>query len=123
MDFGFKESNSEGTYSEIDKSILARRTDYSSGNKNNQLTYTIFESNSTLVIKFYEKRLDVKLNRYGTDLKRISTNLPNSIVAYSDNEKGSFVLVMKDKVVDIKKDFSGYSDNEFLDIVYKKLLY
>lgn len=67
--------------------------------------------------------MDVKLNRYGTDLKRISTNLPNSIVAYSDNEKGSFVLVMKDKVVDIKKDFSGYSDNEFLDIVYKKLLY
>ena len=122
-DFGFKENNDVSPCSEVDKSIIAQRIGYSSDNEDNQLNYTIFESNYPLIIKFYENRLLVKLNRYGVDLKRISTKLPSSIVVYSDSEERSFVLVSEDKVVDIKKDFSDIGDDEFFNIVYKKLFY
>jgi len=122
-DFGFKESNDASPYSTFDKSIIAQRVDYASGNEDEGLYYTIFESDSALVIKFYEKRLLGKLNNYGVDLKRIGTKLPSSIVVYSDSDKKSFVLVAEDKIIDIKKDFSGISDDKFLNIVYEKLLY
>jgi len=64
-----------------------------------------------------------RLNSYGIDLKRIKTSLPSNIVVYSDITKRSFILVAEDKVVDIKKDFSGISEEEFLNVVCKKLLY
>ena len=123
MDFGIKENNDENPYVTVDKSIIAQRIDYSNSNGDNQLTYTIFESKYPLVIKFYEKSLLSKLNSYSIDLKQEKTNLQGNIKVYSDRVKRSFVLISKDKVVDIKKDFSGISDEEFKNKIYKKLFY
>jgi hypothetical protein len=121
MDFGFKENNNTNPYIDLDKSVLAERIDYSNNNENNYLNYTMIQSHYPWVIKFHENRLLSKLNRYGIDLKQESTKLPSNIKVYSDREKRSFVVVSEDKVVDIKKDFSDISDDEFLNRVYKKL--
>jgi hypothetical protein len=121
VDFGFVGNNDESPYINFDKSIIAQRVDYSSGNNNNYLSYTIFQSDYPLVIKFYENRLLSKLNSYGTDLLEEKTKLPNNIVVYSDSEKRMFVLVSEDKVVEIRKDFINTTEKEFLNKVYKKL--
>lgn len=120
-DFGFIEKNDEGPFTIFDKSIIAQRICYSSGNDNNYLSYTIFQSKYSLIIRFHENRLLSSINRYGTDLLAESTKLPNDIVVYSDSEKRNFVLVSEDKVVEIRKDFTEMSEDKFLNIVYKKL--
>lgn len=121
MDFGFKENNDP--YIKFDKSIMAQRIYYVSGNGDNYLNYTILQSDYSFVIKLYENRLLSKFNRYGNDLLEESTNLPNNIVAYSDSEKRIFVLVSEDKVVNVRKDFTDISDEQFLNKVYKNVFY
>jgi hypothetical protein len=120
-DFRFVENNDESPYINFDKSIIAQRVDYSGGNDDNYLRYTIFQSNYPLVIKFYENRLLSKLNSYGTDLLEENTKLLDNIVVRSDSEKRTFVLVSEDKVVEIRKEFINISEEEFLNKVYKKL--
>jgi hypothetical protein len=120
-DFGLKENDDASPYINFDKSILAQRTEYICDNRDNGLIYTIFQSQYSWVIKFDENRLLSSLNKYGIDLKQEDTNLPNNIKVYSDSNKRTFVLVSENRVVDIKKDFSGISDDEFLNKVYKKL--
>lgn len=119
-DFGFT-GNKDESYMYFDKSIIAQIVDYSSGNDDNYLKCTILESDYPLVIKFYENRLLSKLNIYGTDLKEKKTNLPDNIVVYVDSEKRTFVLMSEDKVVEIRKDFLNITEEEFLNMVYKKL--
>ncbi|MBK5239717.1 DUF2812 domain-containing protein [Clostridium sp.] len=121
VDFGFVGNNDESPYINFDKSIIAQRVDYSGGNDDNYLRYTIFQSDYPLVVKFYEDRLLSKLNSYDTDLLEQKTKLPNNIVVYSDSEKRMFVLVSEDKVVKIIKDFINITEEEFLNKVYKKL--
>jgi len=121
MDFGYKENAEKRPYITIDKSILAERIFYSYSNGDNDISYTILESQYPWVIKFDENRLLSRLNGYGGDLKQVDSNLPSDIKVYSDSKKRTFVLISEDRVVDIIKDFNGISDDEFLNKVYKKL--
>jgi hypothetical protein len=120
-DFGYKEKKDTIPNINFDKSILAQRTEYYYGNENNNLSYTIFHSQYSWVIEFDENRLLRTLKKYGRDLKLENTNLPSNIKVYSDSNKKIFVLVSKDKVVEITKGFSGISENEFLNKAYKNI--
>jgi len=122
MDFGFKENAETSPYIRLDKSILAVRIHYGYSNGDNDLSYTILKSQYPWVIKFDENRLLSRLNKYGLDLNQEATNLPSNIKVYSDSKKRILVLVSEDRVVDIRKDLSGISDDELLNTVYKKLL-
>ena len=121
MDFGYKENADPSPYITFDKSILAERIFYAYSNGDNDISYTILESQYPWVIEFDENRLLSRLHGYGVDLKQEGTNLPSDIKVYLDSKKRIFVLVSEDRVVDIRKDFSGISDDEFLNKVYKKL--
>ena len=123
IDFGYKENSNEAPNINFYKSVLAQMIQYYSTSGNNTLTYTIVNSQYPWVIKFDENRLVSRFNSYGDGLKLESTNLPNAIKVYSDSKKRSFILVSENKVVNITKDFTGISDDEFLDKVYKKLLF
>jgi hypothetical protein len=125
MDFGYEENTDEDTYSDFDKSFLAEKTEYSydSKDKDKSLSYTILQSQYPSVIEFHENRLLNILNKYNNDLKQEDTNLPSNIKVYSYRNKRCFVLVSKEKVVEIRKNFSDISDDDFLNIVYSKLFY
>ena len=118
-DFGHKQNASP--HIDIDKSILAQRLYYYQGEGDDFLSYTVLQSKYSWVIKYDEKKLVSKLNKYGNDLKLIDTNLPKNIKVYSDSKKRSFVLVSENKVLDITKDFSEASEEEFLNKIYEKL--
>lgn len=120
-DFTVKTTFAEAPYIEYSKSILAEKTYYSYG-EGNYLTYSLLESKYPWVIKFYENKLLNRLNNYGLNLVKINTNLPNNITVYSSSKKRSFVLISKDKVVDITKAVNDIGDDEFLNTVYIKLL-
>lgn len=120
-DFGYIEKAGTSSYTSLDKSILAERIYYSFSNGDDYLSYTIFKSQYPWVIKFHEDRLLSRLNKYGLDFKQEDTSLPSDIKVYSDSEKRSFVLVSEDRVIDIRKDFSDISDDEFLNKVYETL--
>ena len=120
-DFGFVGNNDESPYINFEKSIIAQRVDYSGGNDDNYLSYTILQSDYPLIIKFYENRLLNKLNSYGTDLLEENTKLADNIVVRSDSVKRTFVIVSEDKVVEIRKEFINISEEEFLNKVYEKL--
>ncbi|MCB2298024.1 DUF2812 domain-containing protein [Clostridium tagluense] len=122
-DFGFVGNNDESPYINFDKSIIAQRVDYSGGNDSNYLSYTMLQSDYSIIIKFYENRLLSKFNRSGANLLEERTKLPNNIVVYSDSVKRTFVVVSQDKVVEIRKDFTNLSEEEFLKKIYEKLFY
>ncbi len=117
-DFNRKVNNSESPNIDFNRSLIANSTMYSYGS---YLSYSILQSQYPEVIKFHEDRLLSRLISYGIDLNRRNTNLPSNIRVYSDSKKRSYILVSEDKVVDITKDFSDISDDDFLNTVYKKL--
>lgn len=121
MDFGYKENAETRPYITFDQSILAERIFYGYSNGDNDLSYTILKSQYPWVIKFDENRLLSRLNGYGLDIKQEDTNLPSDIKVYIDSKKRTYILVSDDRVVDIKKGFSGISDDEFLNKLYIKL--
>jgi hypothetical protein len=120
-DFEKHQSNNENAYVKIDKSILAKRINYSWGNSKDTLNYTCFESQYPWILKLDENRVISNLNKYGFDLKQIDSKLPSDIKVYKGNYNRSFVLVSEDRVVDIKKGFDYIEDEEFLSIVYGRL--
>lgn len=117
-DFGHKVNNDKSPHIDFNKSVLANATRYSYGS---YLSYSVLQSKYPGVIKFHENRLLSRLISYGIDLRYENTNLPSNIRVYSDSKKRSYILVSEDKVVDITKDFSDISDDDFLNTVYKNL--
>lgn len=120
-DFEKYQNNTENAYVKIDKSILAKRINYSWGNYKDTLMYTCFESQFPWILKLDENSVISRLNKYGYDLKQIDSKLPGNIKIYKGNNNKSFVLVSEDKVVDIRKGFDDIDDEEFLSLVYSKL--
>ena len=121
MDFGYKEGNDEDNYTDFNKSVLAKSEDYSFGNKNNYLSYTLFQSKYPWVVGFHKNRLLNRITKHNTDLIKEDSNLPRNIKVYSYKNKKFFILVSDDNVVKITKSFSNIRDDEFLNIVYNKL--
>lgn len=121
MDFIGKDNYDVSPYISYDKSILAERLEYISGSQDNNLSYTVFQSQYHCVIKFDKDRLLSRLSKYGDGLIEYNTTLPSNIKVYTDNKQKKFILVSEDKVVDIRREVNGVSNEEFLSIVYKKL--
>ncbi|MEK6265353.1 MAG: DUF2812 domain-containing protein [Clostridium sp.] len=120
MDFGYKKNEEKNSYIEFDKSILAQRIKYSYKSGDNYLDYTIFESKYPLLIKLQENSQVSKYKHI--NFKHEKTNLPGNIRVYVGGEiKNFFVLVSEDKVIFIVKGVSGISEDEFLNMTYKKL--
>lgn len=121
INFGYKENKDKSPYIRFNKSILAQTTKYICGNDDNSLSYDVFQSQYICLVKFDENVLLSRLNKWNLEVKQEDTKLSSNIKVYSYNKKSSFILVGKDRVVDITKGFSNVSDEEFLNIVYKKL--
>jgi len=122
VDFGYEENNTESPDIDFNESILAQNTDYSYDIKDKYLTYNILQSQYPFIIKFYETRLIARLRESHIDLMQYYSNLPSNIKIYSYRNKKSFILVSKDKVINITKGFNDVSEDEFFNIVYQKLI-
>lgn len=121
MDFAYEKNQDKNSNIEFDESIFASRTKYLYQNENNYLVYTIFQSEYPWLIKLDENRL-VNRSHKSINYKLETTKLPSNIRVYVTGDlKNSFVLVSEDKVVEIRKGFTGISKDEFLNKVYKKL--
>jgi hypothetical protein len=124
-DFGYEKNGDENLNIKYDKSILAQRTFYSCNNGDSSLRYTTFESQYDWLIKLDENRVVSRLNNnihYSLNLKLENTNLPTSIRVYSGGSaKNHFVLVSEDKVIYFTINSSDISEDEFLNMAYKKL--
>ncbi|WP_261829890.1 hypothetical protein [Inconstantimicrobium mannanitabidum] len=118
-DFGYKEDKSANI--NFYKSILATRTTCSEENSNNTLSYTVFQSKYSWVMDIQKKERLMRFNKLGIYKIQHSVNIPSNIEIFTYDDKKSFVLVSKDKIVDINRSFYYTSDQEFLDKVCKKL--
>lgn len=123
MDFGYEENTDEDTHIDFDKSFLAQKIEYSynSKYKDKDLSYTILQSQYPWIIKFHENRLLNRINKRNTDLKQENINLPNNVKVYSYKNKRCFIFISKEKIVEIRKNFSDISDDDFLNTLYNKL--
>lgn len=104
------------------KSIIAKRTQYFFTDKEINLSCTIFQSNYSWIIKFDENRLITWLNSFGDNLEESDTKLNHNIKVYSNSDKKHYVFVSENKIVEIRNSISNISEEEFLNIVYKKLI-
>jgi heme/copper-type cytochrome/quinol oxidase subunit 2 len=120
-DFGYKENESD-FYGDYQKSILAERIYYSNRDENNSLSYTVLNSKYPWIVELQENRITEWVSRFEEDLKIRNTSLPSNIRVYSDEENEAYIFVTKNRVVDMHINLSGIDKDEFLDIVYEKLL-
>jgi hypothetical protein len=120
-DFGHSSNTNADQYFNIDKSILANRIDYASSNAGNDLAYTIFRSKYPLIVRFNQNREIRRINKYSFGLTEIKSSLPDNIKVYANSKYNYFVLVSKDKVVNVKNSFNKIENEKFLDIVYSKI--
>ncbi|WP_238906825.1 DUF2812 domain-containing protein [Clostridium sp. YIM B02506] len=120
-DFGYKENESD-FYGDYQKSLLAERVYYSNRDENNSLSYTVLNSKYPWIVELQENRIIEWVSRFEEDLKITNTNLSSDIKVYSDKENKAYIFVTKNKVVDMYRNLSETDDDEFLDVVYEKLL-
>ena len=129
-DFGYEKNRDENLDIKFDKSILAQKTFYSCSNGDSFLSYTIFESKYPWLIKLDENRVVSRLNNnhynynLNLNLKLQMTDLPSNIRVYLEGGGGTknyFVLVSEDKVIYFLKLANNISEDEFLNMAYKKL--
>jgi heme/copper-type cytochrome/quinol oxidase subunit 2 len=120
-DFGYKENESD-FYGDYQKSILAEKVYYSSNDEVNSLSYTVLNSKYAWIIELQENRITEWVSRFEEDLKIRNTSLPSNVKVYSDEENEAYIFVTKNKVVDMHINLSRIDKDEFLDIVYEKLL-
>ena len=120
-DFGYKENESD-FYGDYQKSILAEKVYYSSNDEVNSLSYTVLNSKYAWIIELQENRITEWVGRFEEDLKIRNTSLPSDVKVYSDEKNESYIFVRKNRVVDMHTNLSSIDKDEFLDIVYEKLL-
>ena len=120
-DFGYKENESD-FYGDYQKSILAERIYYSNRDENNSLSYTVLNSKYPWIVELQENRITEWVGRFEEDLKIRNTSLPSNIRVYSDEKYEAYIFVTKNRVIDMHINLSGIDKDEFLDIVYEKLL-
>ncbi|WP_017414835.1 DUF2812 domain-containing protein [Clostridium tunisiense] len=129
-DFGYTEktntvgqgSLSENPYIRIDESILAKTTRYSDGSENNELFYTICQSEHPWIVNFQKDRLVERLSRWHVaNLKLVDTKLPSSVKVYSDDNREHYVVVSKNKVFEARRGLINVEEDKFLEIIYKEL--
>ncbi len=120
-DFGYKENESD-FYGDYQKSILAERIYYSNRDENNSLSYTVLNSKYPWIVELQENRIVEWVSGFEEDLKIRNTSLPSNVKVYSDEENEAYIFVTKNRVVDMHINFSGIDKDEFLDVVYEKLL-
>ncbi|MNP14801.1 hypothetical protein D3C76_1071370 [compost metagenome] len=120
-DFGYKENESD-FYGDYQKSILAERIYYSNRDENNSLSYTVLNSKYPWIVELQENRITEWVSRFEEDLKIRNTSLPSNIRVYSDEKYEAYIFVTKNRVVDMHINLSRIDKDEFLDIVYEKLL-
>ncbi|WP_315112119.1 DUF2812 domain-containing protein [Clostridium intestinale] len=120
-DFGYKENESD-FYGDYQKSILAERIYYSNRDENNSLSYTVLNSKYPWIVELQENRITEWVSRFEEDLKIRNTSLPSNIRVYSDKENEAYIFVTQNRVVDMHINLSRIDKDEFLDIVYEKLL-
>lgn len=128
LDFGIENKEDKTNPYIAHESILAKSENYSYGNGDRHLSYDTFESKYPWIIRFYEKSIIRDYNRIvkehkNNDIKLNEIEFKNldNIKIYQTNNKRTFILVSQNKVVKTTKDLQDISDEEFLDIVYKKL--
>jgi len=120
-DFGYKENESD-FYGDYQKSILAERIYYSNRDENNSLSYTVLNSKYPWIVELQENGIIEWVGRFEEDLKIRNTSLPSNIRVYSDKENEAYIFVTQNRVVDMHINLSRIDKDEFLDIVYEKLL-
>jgi hypothetical protein len=120
-DFGYEENESD-FYGGYQKSLLAERVRYSNSDENNSLSYTVLSSKYPWIVELQENRITEWVSRFEEDLKIRNTSLPSNIRVYSDEKYEAYIFVTKNRVIDMHINLSGIDKDEFLDIVYEKLL-
>jgi heme/copper-type cytochrome/quinol oxidase subunit 2 len=120
-DFGYKENESD-FYGDYQKSILAEKVYYSSNDDVNSLSYTVLSSKYPRIVELQENRITEWVSRFEEDLKIRNTSLPSNIKVYSDEENEAYIFVTKNRVVDMHINISRIDKDEFLNVVYEKLL-
>ncbi|QLY80290.1 DUF2812 domain-containing protein [Clostridium intestinale] len=120
-DFGYKENESD-FYGDYQKSILAKKANYSSNDDVNSLSYTVLNSKYPWVIELQENRITEWVGRFEEDLKIRNTSLPSNVKVYSDEKNEAYIFVTKNRVIDMHTNLSSIDKDEFLSVVYEKLL-
>jgi hypothetical protein len=120
-DFGYKEAANLNPYTSFNESILAKKSVYFSDDKEQDLSYTIFESKYPMIVNFNADRLVKMLNKIKFNVREYKSKLPNDVKVYEYNESKCFILVSKNKMIDTRNNFKDMDDDKFLNIVYDKL--
>lgn len=104
-----------------DTGIIADNLFYSNEGANGELFYELFESKYNWAIKYKIEELMNDIKEYNLNYEIIKSHLPDYIKVYRNEKADRYLLISNDKVLEISKYNSEQSEEELLDLVYKKI--
>jgi len=117
-DFGYEEQWNKFS---LHESIIAKDTSNLSQNETESLLYFMFECKYPWAINLHLNNLLNGLDKVGFGLEIVETKLPSNIKVYATNNKRKYILASQGRILDTYKVSDDISEDEFLDIVYKKV--
>jgi hypothetical protein len=120
-DFGHVVHDGENLYESTERSIIAERKLYYYSDSGTSLFYSGIQSQYPWVIRLSKDRMFSKHKRLNWNYKEESSDLPDYIKVYSGGDGRRFILISDNTIIDIRNNFDGMSNDEFLDIVYRKI--
>lgn len=118
-DFDDKNRN-EDLYINREKSPIASYMFYSNEGEKVYLSYSLFESKYEWPVKYnFNKKINF-VNKIGVEYIEVETNLPNDIKGYMNEHGHEYIIISPNKMIEIST-IDNLSEDELINIVYKKL--
>lgn len=110
----------DSLYFRLEKTPIASYLLYLNAGEKNYLSYEIFESKYEWPVKYnFNKRMEFA-NKIDVDYIEKQTNLPQDIKVYMNEYGHQYIIISKNKMVEISKK-DNISEEELINIVYEKI--
>lgn len=113
-------SKDESLYCSIEQTSIASYIFYSKKGKKEHLSYDIFESKYEWPVKYNFNKIMKFANKIDVDYIEKQTNLPQDIKVYMNEHGHKYIIISKNKMVEISKK-DNISEEELINIVYEKI--
>lgn len=120
-DFNDEYMNERELYVDEESSLLASNLYYSNKGRNIELDYELFESKYKWVIEYSTYKKLKWLKSLNTEYVEMETNMPKDIRVYAPRNKGKYIIISPNKILEVFNWSNTLNESQLLDTVYEKI--
>lgn len=120
-DFNDEAITEKDIYIDEESSLLANKIFYTANGKKMKLSYELFESNYEFVVNWNFNKMMNWFKKQDIFYNEIKTNLPIEVNVYVNEKGNNYIIISKNKLIEIIGLEEESNKEEILDTVYNKI--